>query len=242
VSARPWVMAQRWHDLLFMHWALEPSALAPLLPAPLVPELFDGRAWLGIVPFRMTGVRLRATPPLPWLSAFPELNVRTYVSLPGRDGTPRPGVWFFSLDAARWLAVQAARASFGLPYFQAAMRCEPDGEAIRYASRRRGEGVGAELAGRYEPAGPVRVTERGTLEHFLTARYCLYAVDRRGRLRRAEIDHAPWPLQPAVAEIERNTMTAPLGLRLPPVEPLLHFARRLEVRVWAPVPVALAGL
>jgi len=159
------------------------------------------------------------------------------VTLPGRDGTPRPGVWFFSLDAARWLAVQAARAGFGLPYFHAAMRCEPDGEAIRYASRRSGAGAAgaaAELVGRYEPAGPVRPAQSGTLEHFLTARYCLYAFDRRGRLRRAEIDHAPWPLQPARAEIERNTMPGPLGLHLPPVGPLLHFARRLDVRVWAP--------
>lgn len=235
--ARPWVMAQRWHDLLFMHWPLEAAALAPLLPAGLPLDTFEGRAWLGIVPFRMTGVRVRGTPALPWLSAFPELNVRTYVTLPARDGAPRPGVWFFSLDAARWLAVQAARASFGLPYFHAAMRCEPDGEAIGYASFRRQGGAGraaADFVGRYEPVGPAREAERGSIDHFLTARYCLYALDRSGRLRRAEIDHAPWPLQPARATIETNTMAAPLGLRLPPVEPLLHFARRLDVRVWAP--------
>ena len=237
--ARPWALAMRWHDLLFMHWPLEPAALAPLLPSGLTLDTFEGRAWLGIVPFRMTGVRPRLTPALPWLAAFPELNVRTYVTLPGPDG-PRPGVWFFSLDAARWLAVRVARATFGLPYFHAAMRCEAEGEAIAYSSYRRA-GAGrpaADFVGRYEPAGPPRVAERGSLDDFLTARFCLYALDRQGQLRRAEVDHAPWPLQPARAAIETNTMAAPLGLRLPREEPRLHFARFLDVRAWVPERVA----
>jgi len=247
-------MAQTWHDLLFMHWPVDPGALAPALPAPLELQTFDGSAWLGIVPFRMSGVRLAGLPALPRLSAFPELNVRTYVTLPERDGAPRPGVWFFSLDAARRLAVAVARSWFGLPYHHAAMSCAAEGEAVRYACRRLGAGAAragptgaaggrvvaaataASFVGRYGPAGPVRLAATGRLEHFLTERYCLYALDRRGRLRRAEVHHAPWPLQPAQAVIERNTMTAPLGLPLPASEPLLHFARRLDVRVWAPRP------
>ena len=244
MSDRPWVMAQRWHDLLFAHWRVPASALVPLLPAPLRPDLFDGGAWLGIVPFRMSGVRLRGLPPLPRLSAFPELNVRTYVTLPDAGGAARPGVWFFSLDAARRLAVVVARRWFGLPYFQASMHCSAEGERIRYVSRRGGTGAprgqaapAAEFSGRYGPIGPPRLAAPGTLEHFLTERYCLYAHDRRGRLCRAEVRHAPWPLQPAQAEIERNTMCAPLGLRLPADAPLLHFARRLDVHVWSPRPV-----
>ena len=232
-------MAQRWHDLLFMHWPVEPEALARALPAPLRPELFDGRAWLGIIPFRMSGVRSRGLPPLPGLSAFPELNVRTYVSLPGRDGAPRPGVWFFSLDAASWAAVQVARASFGLPYFHARMSCAADGDGVTYRSQRR-RGSAAELVMRYRPTGPPRAAAPGTLEHFLTERYCLYAPDGRGGLRRAEILHAPWPLQPAEAEVERNTMAASLGLEALPGAPRLHFARRLDVRVWLPRPLARA--
>ena len=232
--SRPWALAQRWHDLLFMHWPVAPETLARTLPAPLRPELFEGRAWLGVVPFRMSGVRLRGLPALPGLSAFPELNVRTYVSLPGPDGAPRPGVWFFSLDAASWLAVRVARASFGLPYFLARMGCEADGDGVRYHSRRVRARGAAELVARYRPTGPARPAAPGTLEHFLTERYCLYAPDRRGGLRRAEILHAPWPLQPASAEIQRNTMAAPLGLEALPGAPLLHFARWLDVRVWSP--------
>lgn len=240
MSDRPWVMAQSWHDLLFAHWRLPASALAARLPAPLQPDLFDGSAWLGVVPFRMTGVRLRGLPALPWLSAFPELNVRSYVSLPDRDGAARPGVWFFSLDAARWLAVVVARRWFGLPYHSAAMRCVSEGGEIRYSSRRIETGArvaSAAFVARYRPTGPVRAAAPGSLEHFLTERYCLYAHDRRGRLCRAEVQHAPWPLQPAQAEVERNTMAAPLGLQLPPDAPLLHFARRLDVLVWSPRPV-----
>jgi len=248
--SRPWALGQRWHDLLFMHWPVEPRALAALVPAPLELQTFDGRAWLGIVPFRMSDVRLRGLPALPWLSAFPELNVRTYVSLPGPGGAPRPGVWFFSLDAARWAAVQVARATFGLPYVLARMRCETDGDGVRYRSRRLaagGAGAGrapgatpVELVARYEPTGPVQRAAPGSLEHFLTERYCLYAAGRSGGLRRAEIHHAPWPLQPAAAEIERNSMAAPLGLESLPGAPLLHFARRLDVHVWWPRPFALA--
>lgn len=238
-DAPPWVMAQSWHDLLFAHWPVPASALAPLLPAGLQPECFQGRAWLGIVPFRMSGVRLRGMPALPWLSAFPELNVRSYVTRPDRAGVPRPGVWFFSLDAARWLAVAAARRWFGLPYFHAAMRCAAEGETIAYRSRRAGAAgaAEAEFIGRYGPVGAVRHAQAGSLEHFLTERYCLYALDRRGRLCRAAVRHEPWPLQPAQAQIERNTMATPLGLRLPPVAPLLHFARRLDVVVCSPQPL-----
>ena len=238
--SRPWAMAPRWHDLLFMHWPVAPEALARALPAPLRPELFEGRAWLGVVPFRMSGVRLRGWPALSGMSTFPELNVRTYVSLPGKDGAPRPGVWFFSLDAASWVAVRAARAWFGLPYFHAAMRCEAEDEAVRYRSRRRRSDVALEFVARYAPTGPARSAVTGTLEHFLTERYCLYAPDGRGGLRRAEILHAPWPLQPAAAEVERNTMAAPLGLASLPGAPLLHFARQLDVHVWAPRPLAHA--
>ena len=112
----PWIMSQSWHDLLFAHWPIDASHLRPLIPAALEIDKFQGEAWIGVVPFRMSGVRLRATPALPTLSAFPELNVRTYVTHGGK-----PGVWFFSLDAANAIAVSVARAWFHLPYFNARM-------------------------------------------------------------------------------------------------------------------------
>jgi len=223
----PWIMRQVWHDLLFAHWPLPPAALRPLVPASLAIDTFDGQAWLGVVPFQMSGVRPRCLPPLPGLSAFPELNVRTYVALQGK-----PGVFFFSLDAASRLAVAGARRLFHLPYYRAEMAVAPEGEGVSYASRRVHPGApAAELRGRYGPTGPVRPAAAGSLDDWLTARYCLYTV-ARGASYRCEIHHAPWPLQPAAARFEVNTMAAAAGLPFPDRPPLLHFARRLEVVVW----------
>ncbi len=227
-------MRQTWHDLLFAHWPLAPGQLRPLVPAPLLVDTFDGHAWLGVVPFRMSDVALRSLPALPWLSAFPELNVRTYVTV-----GDTPGVFFFSLDAASRPAVEVARLTYHLPYYHAAMSVAADGEEVRYASRRLDRrGAPAELRARYAPAGPVFHALRGTLEYFLTERYCLYAPAPRTRLYRAEIHHAPWPLQPAEASFELNTMAAAWGIPLPPEPPLLHFARRLEVIAWRPARLA----
>jgi len=222
-------MAQTWHDLLFAHWPVEPTVLRPLLPPQLQIDTFEGRAWLAVVPFRMTGVRLRGTPSVPWLSAFPELNVRTYVTSGGK-----PGVWFFSLDAANPLAVAIARAWFHLPYFRARMSCEQREGLILYASQRtHRKAPAAFLECRYRPVGDVSSAQAGTLEHFLTERYCLYATNARGQIIRGEIHHPPWPLQPAEAEFARNSMTESLGIALTP-QPLLHFARRQDVLVWPP--------
>ena len=222
-------MKQVWHDLLFAHWPIEVAAMRAAVPRAVELDLFEGRAWLGIVPFRMSGVRPRFLPPVPRLSAFPELNVRTYVTHEGK-----PGVHFFSLDARNPLAVAIARAWFHLPYFRAAMSCVREGEGIRYASVR----PNAELKGSYRPVGEVFRARPGTLEHWLTERYCLYAYPRGGGLLRSEIHHAPWPLQPAEAAFERNTMARVHGFELPPEPPLLHFARRQDVVVWNPGRVA----
>lgn len=225
---RPWVMAMQWHDLLFMHWPVSPAVMHALIPPALTLDMFDGAAWLGIVPFRMAGTRPRLVPPLPWLSAFPELNVRTYVTAEGK-----PGVWFFSLDASNPLAVRGARTLFHLPYYDAAMTVESDGRVVRYTSRRTHRGApSAAFTGRYRPVGPVYHASIGSLEYWLTERYCLYAADRRGRIWRGDIHHARWPLQPAEADIACNTMADPLQLSLPPRAPLLHFAQRLDVVAW----------
>jgi uncharacterized protein YqjF (DUF2071 family) len=230
VPAGPWIMAQVWHDLLFAHWPIAPATMRARVPPALELDTLDGAAWLGVVPFRVSGLRLRGMPALPGLSAFPELNVRTYV----RHGE-RPGVWFLSLDAGNPLAVAGARAWFRLPYFRARMSCARVGQDVVYASRRTHRGTpAAELAGRYRPRGEVRRARPGTLDHWLTERYCLYALSRRGEVLAAEIDHPPWPLQPAEATLDRNTMADAHGVALPASAPLLHFARRQDVVVWAP--------
>lgn len=223
------MVAQTWRDLLFAHWTVETEALRLLVPAGLELDTFEGQAWIGVVPFRMTGIRPRGLPPLPWLSAFPELNVRTYVTVGGK-----PGVCFFSLDAANPIAVAAARRWFHLPYMNAAMTCRADGDAIEYSSRRTHRGApAAEFRARYGPTGPVALAERGSLTHWLTERYCLYTTDTQKRVLRAEVHHEPWPLQPAAAEIAANTMASAAGIPLPNEPPLLHFARRLDVHIWS---------
>jgi uncharacterized protein YqjF (DUF2071 family) len=222
---RSWAMAMRWHDLLFLHWPVKAAILQPMLPAGLQLDTHDGQAWLGIVPFRMSGVRPRFVPPLPGLSAFAEINVRTYVQAGGK-----PGVWFFSLDAASRPAVWMARWRFHLPYYFARISLQQTGGRIIYqCSRRTG---GAQFAASYRPTGECYQAKRGSIDYWLTERYCLYAADRTGRVFRGEIHHVSWPLQPATVEIQSNSMTEPLGIRLPSMPPLAHFARRLDVVAW----------
>lgn len=224
-------MDMKWHDLLFIHYPVAADRLRALVPSPLEVETFDGQAWLGVVPFRMTGVKPRAFPPLPWLSAFAELNVRTYVTCGGK-----PGVWFFSLDAANPVAVSAARRFFHLPYFNARMASRREGETVFYESRRTHRGAApAEFRASYRPVGPVALSKAGSLEYWLTERYCLYSADSRGKTWRVDIHHPPWPLQPGEAEIENNTMPDWLGLKPLTAAPLHHFARELEVMAWLPV-------
>jgi uncharacterized protein YqjF (DUF2071 family) len=228
MPSRPWALTMRWHDVLFMHWPVPRDLLRTLISPLLSVDTFDGTAWIGVVPFRMTGVRPRAVPSLPWLSAFPELNVRTYVTTAGK-----PGVWFFSLDAANPVAVRIARLVAQLPYYDARMSSACSGNVVRYTSLRTHRGApAAAFRGAFQPTGPIYHASPGTLDHWLTERYCLYTTDRHGQLWRGDIHHARWPLQPATVEVEVNTMTQQLGLRLPDTRPLLHFARRLEVVAW----------
>jgi uncharacterized protein YqjF (DUF2071 family) len=228
LPSRSWALAMRWHDLLFMHWPIPGEVLRPSIPPSLAIDTFDGAAWIGVVPFRMTGVRPRALPTLPWLSAFPELNVRTYVTADGK-----PGVWFFSLDATNPIVVRIARLLARLPYYDARMSSECSGAAVHYASERthRGAPAAAFLA-IYQPIGPTYHASPGTLDHWLTERYCFYTTNRSGQVWRGDIHHARWPLQPAAADVEVNTMLQQTGLTVPDIPPLLHFARRLDVVAW----------
>jgi uncharacterized protein YqjF (DUF2071 family) len=234
VPTGPWALFMSWHDLLFMHWPVDESALRPLIPPALGLDTFDGSAWLGITPFYMSGVRPRFLPSVPPLSNFPELNVRTYVT-----AEDKPGIWFFSLDAGNAAAVRLARATFSLPYFDAQMSCRAyDGE-VRYRSVRTHQGAPeARFAGRYRPVGEPFNSRPGTLEHFLTERYCLYSAGGRSNVYRGDIHHHPWPLQRAEAEVASLAMTEQIGVTLPKTEPLLHFSRRLDTLAWPPRRIA----
>lgn len=224
---RPWFMAQSWIDLLFAHWRVPEEALRRVVPERLPIDTYDGDAWLGVTPFCVRGLRLRGTAPAPGLSTFPELNVRTYVSAEGM-----PGIYFLSLDAGSLAAVRGARLTYRLPYFPSQIRVERDEGGIGYdLLRTSDDGPPAYFTARYGGEGGELPIRAGSLERWLTERYCLYTLDEDGRILRGDIHHPPWPLRRGWAEIETNTMAMPFALELEG-EPLLHFSPRQDVVIW----------
>jgi uncharacterized protein len=230
--ADDWSVAMCWHDLLFAHWPIRADRLRSLIPAALEIDTYDDWAWIGFVPFRMTGIRLRRMPNFCSL-AFPELNVRTYVRRRYGNGVEKSGVWFLSLDATSRLGVCAAKRWYRLPYHLARVNIHRNKDEVAFSSHRRTTNkTVAALRIRYRPTGEPHAASVGTLEHWLTERYSLFAKCRCSRVARADIHHAPWQLQPAEAEIETNTMLEPLKLKLPTTQPLLHFAERVDAVAW----------
>jgi uncharacterized protein len=224
---QPWLMRMTWSELLFAHWQVDPDAVASLLPAGVTLDTRDGKAWVGVVPFLMSDVSPRCCPAIPGISRFLELNVRTYVAIGGK-----PGVWFFSLDAANRLAVRVARATFNLPYMDARMSLQRAGETITYQSLRTHHGeAAAEFDADYTRSGDFEEATTGSLEYWLTARYCLYSANRKGYVFRGEIDHPPWSLAPANYNERTNTMGASFGFRFEG-KPHLLLAKPVEVRAW----------
>ena len=204
----PWVQGQTWCNLLFAHWRVPADQLRRVMPPALPLHLYDdGSAWLGITPFVVNGLRLRGTPPPPWVSHFPELNVRTYVELDGRP----------------------ARRTYRLPYFHARMRADRVGTGMDYESERiDSSGPPARFRGSYVPAG---APTDDRLARWLAERYCAYIVDKHGRPLRIEIHHRPWPLQPAEGELVAQGMADQIGVRLEG-DPLLHFSARQDTLIW----------
>ena len=220
-------MTQLWKDLLFLHYPVEPEALRPLVPEPLTLETYEKRAWVSVVPFQITRLRPPGVPAVPWLSSFPELNVRTYVTYNGK-----PGVYFFSLDAGNLSAVWGARVFYRLPYWHADMRVDGKGtDRIEFRSKRIHGPQPAELEASYGPVGPVKTAVPGSLAAFLTERYCLYAWNR-GRMYRCEIHHLPWPLQPVEWAVAKNTVAKVAGIEIRESEAIGQFSRRLKVLLW----------
>jgi uncharacterized protein YqjF (DUF2071 family) len=219
-------MRQTWEDLTFLHWPYDPAIVRRVVPNQLQLDLYDGRAWIGLVPFMVTGLTLPSAPAIPWLSRFPETNVRTYVL----DSSGRRGVWFFSLDAARLLAVLGARVGFALPYFWARMRVARSGSAVRYASTRRG---GPDARSDIEVRVDDAVAQPSELEMFLTARFRLFAL-RTGRVLGADVEHPPWALRRASLVGLKEDLVRAAGLPEPAGEPLSHFGGTVQVMVGAP--------
>ncbi len=220
------VIRQSWLELTFLHWSFDPARVRPLIPKGLELDLWEGKCYVGLIPFILADITLVKAPALPWLSRFNETNVRTYV----RDRNGHRGVWFFSLDAARLAAVIGARISYALPYYWARMNVHRDGPRVHYRSRRR-----------HRPKGETNIVvtpgaaiaEPSPLEIFLTARWHLFA-QRRGQLLRADIDHPRWPLQRATVNALEESLLSAAGLPEPTGEPLAHFSSAIHVMTGRP--------
>ena len=228
-----WALTQRWNDLLFAHWPVAASSLAPLLPEGLQVDTFQGSGWLGVLPFWMDRIKIRGVPPIPGARTFPELCLRTYVR---EEDTGVPGVYFFSLDASNLLAVGVGQAFYHLPFHWAEMRLKQRSDReFSFYSRRLLASHPVVFSARYRGMGPTRKlaeNRSGTLEYFLMERNCLFARNRAGQTIRANIHHVPWPLEEAEAEIERNDLAEAIGIELPDQKPVLYYSRRLAVYVW----------
>jgi uncharacterized protein YqjF (DUF2071 family) len=228
------LLHQRWHHLLFLHWEVPAIELQRMIPSRLTVDTFEGKAFVTLLPFTLSGVRPILTPPLPWISSFHEINVRTYVHLDGKD----PGVWFFSLDASSTIAVAAARAAYKLPYFDAEIGFTASNDALPLieAEARRTDPRGALPATAriaYRPEeGPARPAAPGTLEHFLIERYILYSEDDAYVLHRARVHHQPYPVQKVEVLRLEETLVWAAGLRTHEQPAYRHYARGVDVKVY----------
>lgn len=227
-----WIMTQTWHNLLFAHWPVESGALYPLIPAELELDTFEGQAWFGIIPFRLSHVRLNSMPRMPLVSYFSEINVRTYVL---HDGIP--GVFFLSMDTDNRFTTALARPWFHLPYYNAHVRMARvrmrTSASICFSSQRTSRCASpAAFCGCYSPTSAVYRSEPGSLESWLTERYCYFSPGSRGRLYRCDIHHDSWPLQKASLHTLSNTMALSHNISLPEREPLLHYCHKLKAYIW----------
>ena len=233
LPAGRWAMTQRWNDLLFAHWPIPAVLMEKILPQWLDADLYQGSAWLGIVPFWLDRIKVRGAPPVPGLRNFPDLTLRTYV----RDRFTRtPGVYCFSVESSNLLAVAAAHAIYHLPYKLAEMHLERRSDReFAFYSRRRFSPSPVIFKARYRGLGPTQKTAEirpGSFEYFFSERNCVFSTNRAGQPIRANLHHVSWPLEEAEAEIERNDLAKAVGIALPKMDPVLHYSRRLAVYVW----------
>jgi uncharacterized protein YqjF (DUF2071 family) len=225
LRAGPWLMAQSWHDLLFAHWPVPIAQLRDIVPTPLTVDTFGGQAWLGVVAFRLSDVHLRGLPNAPGASHFPEVNLRTYVSLDGQ-----PGVLFLSLHCPNRLAIALARPWFRLPYHYARVALDCRAGAFDFGSD---SPAGAAFGAAYRPLGRARASEPGSLAAFLTERYCYYTVAADGSVYRCDIQHPPWQLAPAMTQVRCNTLAETFGLELGQSQPpVAHFTPGTDAVIW----------
>lgn len=222
----PWLMKQTWNDLLFAHYPIKLDLLRKRVPEVLPLDSFNGLGWIGIVSFRMTGVRLRGLPPIPGTNTFPQVNVRTYVNLDGK-----PGVYFLSLYAANRLAASAAKNFFNLPYHFADITMKHNGSCFNFNSKRRSDKQ-AGLVCSFRPISDPFYAPKGTFDEWMAERYCFYTLNNKGLPLRCDVLHQPWLLQHAEAKMSQNTLLTMQGIQVEQDRPVFHFSKKMEVRTW----------
>ena len=223
-----WNMQQKWRNLLFCHWPISPDILRPFIPSSLQLDTFNQWAWIGIIVFKMEGIYLRGMPIISVVPGFAEINVRTYVQYNGK-----PGIFFLSLDVGDWASLHIAKRWYHLPY-QASDVIFRTESPLHYcqSKRRREQSIPAEFKVKYAPNSDIFIPKQGTIDHFLTERYCLYSTDLQGNLYSGEIHHQAWPLQHAEAEISSSTLLSPFGIDITDVLPLFHFSKGVNTLFW----------
>lgn len=223
-------MKQRWDDVLFLHWPVQPELLRPLLPKGVELDLFEGNAWIGFVFFEVNGLRPRLIPPIPFVNTFPELNVRTYIR---RNG--KPGVYFLSMDATNKIAIKMARATYSLPYLYADISLKRSATSVSLSSIRKERDFPREsLQVKYKPTGENIPNEEGSLTHWLVERYCLWSVIG-DELCRTDIHHPKWVVEAVEVELATNTMAQFLPREIFSIPPIAHYSLSKTALFWPPV-------
>ncbi|MFS0644807.1 YqjF family protein [Siminovitchia sp. 179-K 8D1 HS] len=227
-----WIMRQTWRNVLFLHWPIQPGLLRPHIPPALEIDTFKGCAWLGIVAFTMKGIYFRGLP-FSVVPSFSEVNVRTYVTYKGK-----PGVFFMSLDVDDWASLNIAKRWYRLPYHPAKISVQDCGGVIQYQSVRKA-GNPVAFKGSCIPSNDVYFPDRGTLDHWLTEKYCFYTTRNGKDIYHGDIHHPPWPLKKADIQIDQHTLFSPWNINISKEGPIAHFSEGVDSLMWNGKPLKL---
>ena len=228
VPSKNWIMRQTWKNVFFAHWPILPERLRSSIPSSLDIDTYQQMAWLGVVIFEIEGIYFRGLSPISVVFRFPEVNLRTYVQHKGK-----PGVFFLSLDVGNWASLAISKRWYHLPYCKAKISYRKEGNTFHCQSVRNGNSNNPiTFKGSFTTDLRSYFPEEGTIDHWLTERYCLYSLDRKGNIYCGDIHHKPWSLQKAQAVLSNNTLPAPFGIDISEDEPILHFSKGLDALFW----------
>ncbi|MBS4202106.1 DUF2071 domain-containing protein [Bacillus sp. FJAT-49732] len=228
IPSKKWIMRQKWSNVFFMHWPIQPELLQPYIPSSIEVDTYDGFAWLGVIIFNIDGIYLRGFPPVSFRPAFPEINLRTYVKCDNK-----PGIYFLSLDVDDWTSYTLAKRWLNVPYHPAKISIQKNVDTFHYESLRMGSSnTPIVCKGSFTPQSNIFHPNSDTIDHWLSERYCFFSNDQRSNMYCLDIHHHPWPLQKADAVIKKNDLFKPFSFHLEDEKPILHFSQGVEALIW----------